>query len=66
MPLDVTIATGPTGSAKVSEVVEALFGAPLEHLGVRVALFAGATSPLELLPHRRIRATAAPAVTPAS
>jgi radical SAM-linked protein len=65
VPLDVTIATGPTGSAKVSEVVEALFGALLEHLGVRVALFAGATSPLELLPHRRVRPPAA-TVAPAS
>jgi len=55
VPLEVTIAISPNGSSKVSEVVEALFGAPLEHLGVRVALLAGASSPLELAPHRRER-----------
>jgi radical SAM family uncharacterized protein/radical SAM-linked protein len=63
VPLDVSIATGPTGSAKVSEVVEALFGTPVDHLGVRVALLCGATSPLELLPHRRARPPAATIAT---
>jgi radical SAM-linked protein len=55
LPLEVGIAITPTGSAKVAEVVEALFGRPVEHLSVRVELFAGAGSPLELLAHRRVR-----------
>ncbi|HEX6278306.1 MAG TPA: TIGR03936 family radical SAM-associated protein, partial [Polyangiaceae bacterium] len=55
VPFDVTIAISPNGSAKVSEVVEALFGAPLDHLGVRVALVAGTTSPFDVLAHRRER-----------
>jgi radical SAM-linked protein len=58
VPIDVTIAIGPTGSTKVSEVVEALLGAPHDHLGVRVALVAGVGSPLDLLPNRRVRPTA--------
>jgi len=55
LPFDVTIAIGPNGSTKVSEVVEALFGEPLDHLGVRVALVAGSTSPFDVLAHRRER-----------
>jgi hypothetical protein len=62
VPLDVTIAMGPTGSCKVSEVVEALAGRPLSHLAVRRALHAGAGTPFELLPHRRVRP--APAAVP--
>ncbi|HEX6764110.1 MAG TPA: TIGR03960 family B12-binding radical SAM protein, partial [Polyangiaceae bacterium] len=58
LPIEVTIAIGPTGSAKVSEVVEALFEAPIEHLGVRVEMLCGATTPLDLAPHRRARASA--------
>jgi radical SAM family uncharacterized protein/radical SAM-linked protein len=54
VPLEVTIAISPTGSAKISELVEVLFGQALPHLGVRVALIAGAGTPLELLPHRRV------------
>ncbi|HVR21656.1 MAG TPA: TIGR03936 family radical SAM-associated protein, partial [Polyangiaceae bacterium] len=64
VPLEVIVAILPTGSAKVSEVVEALFDAPLEHLGVRVELLAGATTPLDLAAHRREQkcvAIAAPA-----
>jgi hypothetical protein len=55
LPLDVTIAMGPSGSCKVSEVVEALAGRPLSHLAVRRQLHAGAGTPFELLPHRRVR-----------
>ena len=55
VPIDVTIAISPNGSTKVSEVVEALFGAPHDHLGVRVALVAGSTSPFDVLAHRRER-----------
>jgi radical SAM family uncharacterized protein/radical SAM-linked protein len=54
VPLEVTIAISPSGSAKISELVEVLFGQALPHLGVRVALIAGAGTPLDLLPHRRI------------
>jgi radical SAM family uncharacterized protein/radical SAM-linked protein len=55
VPLDVTIAITPSGSTKVSEVVETLFGAPHEHLAVRVALVAGTGSPLDLALHKRAR-----------
>jgi radical SAM family uncharacterized protein/radical SAM-linked protein len=55
LPLDVTIAMGPNGSCKVSEVVEALAGRPLSHLAVRRQLHAGAGTPFDLLPHRRVR-----------
>jgi hypothetical protein len=62
VPLDVTIEMGPNGSCKVSEVVEALAGRPLSHLSVRRALHAGAGTPFDLLPHRRVRP--APPVAP--
>jgi radical SAM family uncharacterized protein/radical SAM-linked protein len=55
LPLAITIAITPTGSAKVAEVVEALAGGPVEHLSVRVGLVAGLGTPLELEPHRRVR-----------
>jgi radical SAM family uncharacterized protein/radical SAM-linked protein len=63
VPLDVTIEMGPNGSCKVSEVVEALAGRPLSHLSVRRALHAGAGTPFDLLPHRRVRPS--PPVVPA-
>ena len=54
VPLDLTISIGPTGSAKVAEVVEAIVGQPgFPHRAVRVALFAGANSPLEVAAFRR-------------
>jgi radical SAM family uncharacterized protein/radical SAM-linked protein len=54
IPLDLTISIGPTGSAKVAEVVEAIVGEPgFPHRAVRVALLAGATSPLEVTAFRR-------------
>ncbi len=46
--LAATVAISQTGSAKVSEVVEALFGAPVPHLAVRVALSAGTGTPFDL------------------
>ncbi|HEY3500910.1 MAG TPA: TIGR03960 family B12-binding radical SAM protein [Polyangiaceae bacterium] len=55
LPLEVGIAITPTGSVKVAEVVEALFGRPIEHLSVRVMLLAGSGTPLELEAHRRVR-----------
>jgi radical SAM family uncharacterized protein/radical SAM-linked protein len=60
VPLEVTLGISPNGSAKVSELVEALFGQALPHLGVRAELIAGAGSPLELLPHRRQARPASP------
>jgi radical SAM family uncharacterized protein/radical SAM-linked protein len=63
LPLKVTIAITPNGSAKVAEVVEALAGGPVEHLSVRVGLLAGEGTPLELEPHRRVRPAAPLAAT---
>jgi hypothetical protein len=52
--LDVTIEIGQRGSAKVSEVVEALFGVrDFPHRGVRYRLLAGAGTPLDLELHRK-------------
>ena len=53
LPLEATLAISQNGSAKVSEVVEALFGRPLPHLGVRTALLAGAGTPLDVELFRR-------------
>jgi radical SAM family uncharacterized protein/radical SAM-linked protein len=46
--LEATLAIGQSGSAKVSEVVEVLFGRALPHLAVRAALFAGTGTPFDL------------------
>ena len=52
--LDVTIEIGQRGSAKVSEVVEALFGVKdFPHRGVRSALLAGSGTPHDLELHRK-------------
>ncbi len=52
--IDVTIEIGQRGSAKVSEVVEALFGTrDFPHRGVRSALLAGSGTPHDLELHRR-------------
>ncbi|MCA9642619.1 MAG: TIGR03936 family radical SAM-associated protein, partial [Myxococcales bacterium] len=54
VPLIVTIAITNTGSAKTSEVVEALTGdAQFPHQAVRVAVLAGQTSPLDLAAHKK-------------
>ncbi|MEZ4371899.1 MAG: TIGR03960 family B12-binding radical SAM protein [Polyangiaceae bacterium] len=54
VPLIVTIAITNTGSAKTSEVVEALTGdTQFPHQAVRVAVLAGETSPLDLAAHKR-------------
>jgi hypothetical protein len=54
IPLDLTISVGSSGSAKVTEVVEAIMGEPgFPHRAVRVELAAGGTSPLELAAFRR-------------
>ncbi|MGE3672910.1 MAG: hypothetical protein AB7K71_24765, partial [Polyangiaceae bacterium] len=52
--LIVTIAITNTGSAKTSEVVEALTGdTQFPHQAVRVAVLAGEASPLDLAAHKR-------------
>jgi len=52
--VDVTIEIGQRGSAKVAEVVEALFGVKdFPHRGVRSALLAGSGTPLDLELHRK-------------
>jgi len=52
--IDVTIEIGQRGSAKVSEVVEALFGVrDFPHRGVRCALLAGDGSPRDLELYRK-------------
>ena len=52
--VDVTIEIGQRGSAKVSEVVEALFGVKdFPHRGVRSALLAGEGTPRDLEMHRK-------------
>jgi len=52
--VDVTIEIGQRGSAKVSEVVEALFGVrDFPHRGVRYALLAGDGSPRDLELYRK-------------
>jgi radical SAM-linked protein len=54
VPIDVTIEIGQRGSAKVSEVVEALLGIKdFPHRGVRSALLAGDGTPQELELHRK-------------
>ena len=55
VPVEVTIEIGQRGSAKISEVVEALLGSKdFPHRGVRSALLAGAGTPCDLeLHHKR-------------
>jgi radical SAM family uncharacterized protein/radical SAM-linked protein len=53
LPLEATLAISQNGSAKVSEVVEALFGRQLAHLAVRTALLAGPGTPLDVELFRR-------------
>ncbi len=66
VPLEITVAMGPTGSAKVAEVVEALVGRPLGHLAVRSRLWAGGGTPFDLLLHRRVRPPVPPRQATAS
>ncbi len=48
LPLDVTIALGPGGSAKAAEVVEAVLGPDFPHKSVRLKLLAGEVGPLDI------------------
>ena len=54
IPVDVTIEIGQRGSAKVSEVIEALLGKKdFPHRGVRSALLAGEGTPRDLELHQK-------------
>jgi radical SAM family uncharacterized protein/radical SAM-linked protein len=46
--LDATLGLGPTGSAKATEVVEAVLEASFPHKAVRLQLLAGELSPLDI------------------
>jgi radical SAM family uncharacterized protein/radical SAM-linked protein len=56
--IDATVGLGPEGSVKVAEIVEALFGEPLPHQGVRLQLLCGEQSPLDV----GLRSAARPAL----
>jgi radical SAM family uncharacterized protein/radical SAM-linked protein len=55
LPIDVVVELGPTGSAKATEVAEALFGAGFPHKAVRWQLLAGDLSPLDITSLRSTR-----------
>jgi radical SAM family uncharacterized protein/radical SAM-linked protein len=55
LPIDVVVELGPTGSAKATEVAEALFGAGFPHKAVRWQLLAGDLSPLDIASLRSTR-----------
>jgi len=64
--IDVTIEIGQQGSAKVAEVVEALFGVrDFPHRGVRTALLAGTRTPHDLEFHRKRPAAVEPSAAEA-
>ncbi len=53
VPLVATALITPTGSAKVSEIVEAVTGdAEFPHVAVRINMLSGASSPMNLAAHR--------------
>ena len=54
LPVDVVVELGPSGSAKATEVAQALFGPGFPHKAVRLALLAGEHSPLDIA---RLRGT---------
>jgi hypothetical protein len=55
--LELTLSTSPNGSAKLSEVVEAVFGeAELPFLAVRTGLLADGANPLDLARHPAVPA----------
>jgi radical SAM family uncharacterized protein/radical SAM-linked protein len=54
LPIEAVVQLGPSGSAKATEVVEALFGPGFPHKAVRWQLLAGELSPLDIT---RLRST---------
>jgi radical SAM family uncharacterized protein/radical SAM-linked protein len=54
LPIEAVVALGPSGSAKATEVAEALFGPGFPHKAVRLQLLAGDLSPLDIT---RLRST---------
>jgi radical SAM family uncharacterized protein/radical SAM-linked protein len=65
LPIEATVALGPTGSAKATEVAEALFGAGFPNKAVRVRLLAGDASPLDIAGLRSVRQVVEAAPPPA-
>jgi radical SAM-linked protein len=65
LPIVAVVSLGPTGSAKATEVAEALFGPGFPHKAVRLQLLAGSASPLDTASLRTtqkvVEAAAAPA-----
>lgn len=55
LPIDAVVELGPNGSAKATEVVEALFGPGFPHKAVRFQLLAGDFSPLDIARLRSAR-----------
>jgi hypothetical protein len=65
VPLEAELAITQNGAAKISEVVEALFGSrEVPFVAVRSALLAGRGGPLELELHRKSKTPSAEELTP--
>jgi hypothetical protein len=65
LPIVAVVALGPTGSAKATEVAEALFGAGFPHKAVRAQLLAGQASPLDTASLRSTQKVVEAALAPA-
>ena len=53
LPISVEVTMEPTGAAKITEIVRAVFDADLPHVAVRTALVAGGQAPMDLARHRK-------------
>jgi radical SAM-linked protein len=65
LPVVAVVALGPTGSAKATEVAEALFGVGFPHKAVREQLLAGPSSPLDTVSLRSTQKVVEAASAPA-
>jgi hypothetical protein len=65
LPVVAVVALGPTGSAKASEVAEAVFGSGFPHKAVRARLLAGSASPLDTASLRSTQKVVEAALAPA-
>ena len=65
LPIVAVVALGPTGSAKATEVAEALFGLGFPHKAVRAQLLAGSASPLDTASLRSTQKVVEAALAPA-